>query len=377
MKIIVFAGYFYPHKGGYENYIYELHKHLHLKQLSVDVVTCNTNNSKREETIDGINIYRFDCWNILGGTYSIPILNRNFFYTWKKIKETNYNFVNTQTRFFLTSLMGLIFAKIKKIRLIHTEHGTKHSVLSNQMVSLISKIYDHTLGYLVIRCADYNFVVSQSAGEFSKHLGAKKFQVIHNGVDAHKFRRTTTDLKSRLCIKDEYKIVTFIGRMIEAKGVQDLISVINEIGNHIKIKLLLVGDGKFKDALVNMAIENKNIIFLGEKNQEEIVNILSITDVFVNPSYSEGLPTSVLEAGACSCAVVASDVGGTNEIIENEINGFLVKPHDLIMLRQRINELLFKPQIAVSFGKQLNEKINTNFNWSSIRAKYIDVLESL
>ncbi|MFH1366684.1 MAG: glycosyltransferase family 4 protein [Patescibacteria group bacterium] len=376
MKIIVFAGYFFPHKGGYENYIFELYKRLAIKGISVDVITCNTNNSLKEEKINGINIYRLDCWNILGGTYPIPKLNRNFFYIYRKIKKRNYNFVNTHTRFFLTSLLGFIFAKLNNIDLIHTEHGTKHTVLTNPIINLISHIYDHTLGYLVIKFSEYNLSVSRASGEFSKHLGAKEYKIVWNGIDSHIFHRRQTNIKTQLKISGNNKIITFVGRLIEAKGVQDLIEVYYYLSHKYKITLLIIGKGNFEYKLKEKAKDFKDIIFLGEITKEEIVDILSVTDIFINPSYSEGLPTSVLEAGACSCPVVATDVGGTNEIIENGKNGYLFCPHNLKDLQQKIDTLLNKRDTAAFFGDQLRKKIVSKFDWSVIQKQFFNVIKN-
>lgn len=377
MKIVVFCAYFFPHKGGVERYIDEIYRRIVKENVSVDIVTCNTEKTSYCEVINGLRVFRLDCWNTLGNTYPVPKINKKFWETFKTLKREDYDFVNTQTRFFLTTLLGFLFAKLYKIRLIHTEHGTQHSILSNPLTIFLSRLYDHILGYLVIRYTDYNIAVSKAAGEFSKHLGAKNYKVIYNGVDLEKFERRETDLKSRLGIRTDYRIITFIGRLIEAKGVQDLIKVFKNINKEFKAKLLIIGESNFKDELINLAGQDKDIMFLGEKEEDGVVEILSTTDVFVNPSYSEGLPTSVLEAGACSCPVVATNVGGTNEIIDNGKNGFLVQPHDLVTLQQKIEILLSKRSLATLFGDQLNKKINSIFNWSHIRTQFLGILKTI
>ena len=93
----------------------------------------------------------------------------------------------------------------------------------------------------------------------------------------------------------------------------------------------------FKSTLIRLANNDKDILFLGLRN--DIVNILSITDVLVNPSYSEGLPTSILEAASIGVPVVATDVGGTKEIFINEM-GFLINLDDKKSLSESIMKLL-------------------------------------
>jgi len=379
MKILVFAAYFYPHKGGYEKYILEIYKRIVFRGVKVDIITCNTNNAPHEEFFSGLKIIRLDCWNILGGTYPIPKPNKFFWYIFKKIKQEKYYFVNTQTRFFLTTFLGFIFAKVNKIKIIHTEHGTQHSFLSNPIINLLSCIYDHTMGYLVTRWANYNLAISKASGELSKHLGAKDYNVIYNGVDTLKFNRVNTNFKERLKIGQEFKVITFVGRLIEAKGVQDLIDVFHQVKDLINnIKLLIVGEGNFKFELQKLAHHDRDIVFLGERNTDELVEILSITDLFVNPSYSEGLPTTVLEALICGCKVIASDVGGTRELIDNSY-GSLFRAKCKDELRQKIYKLLISDSINYQSQEYMHirQRLIDIFDWNIIADKYLSYLSQI
>src|SRR3989304_9206007 len=245
MRIVVFSSYFYPHKGGVERYVHEIYRRLVKQGIGVDIITCNTNNSPMEEMINGMQVYRLDCRHLLGGTFPIPKINRRFFKVIRILNKKSYSFVNTQTRFFVLSFIGFLYGKIKGIRVIHTEHGTQHSVLSNPVTNLLSKVYDHTIGYVVTKYAGSNIAISDASGQFSRHLGATQYNVVYNGIDTNKFRRRNTDIKSRMHIDPQYKIITFVGRLIEAKGVQDLIKVFEEIRQSHKVKLLVVGSGNY------------------------------------------------------------------------------------------------------------------------------------
>jgi len=382
MRIAVFASYFYPHKGGVENYVYEIYSRLVKKDIKVDIITCNTNNSQTEEIINGLKIYRFDCWDALGKTYPIPKINKKFFQIIKKLDKNSYSFVNTQTRFFILSFIGFLYGKLKGIKVIHTEHGTRHSFSSNSIVNALSWVYDHTIGYVVTRFADYNIAISKASGEFSKHLGARNYEIVYNGVDTNKFRRRETDLRKRLNIDPEYKIITFVGRLIEAKGAQDLIEAFKIVKDKVRVKLLIVGNGNYKNQLIELADGDGDIIFFGEKNEEEIIDVLSITDVFVNPSYSEGLPTSVLEAAACGCAIIATDVGGTKEI-EREINQdnksfFLYKVGNAIQFEDYLLSILKRDNLTSNQYLSLMPTHSISiFSWDIIAGKYCKLLKSI
>lgn len=382
MRIAVFTNYFHPHRGGVEKYVYEIYRCLADKEEKIDIITCNTNNALSEEIYGGMNIYRFDCWDALGKTYPIPKINSNFFKIIIKLNKNSYSFVNTQTRFFIISFIGFFYGKIRGIKVIHTEHGTRHTFFSNPIFNLLSKIYDHSIGFLITRFTDYNIAISAASGEFSKHLGAKDYSIIYNGIDVEKFKRRETDLKSRLSISPDYKIITFVGRLIEAKGVQDLITAFNGVKNEIKVKLLIAGEGNYKGQLVQLTLGEDDIIFLGEKGEEEIIDILSITDVFVNPSYSEGLPTSVLEAAACGCAIIATDVGGTKEIKReaNQNNNlfFLYKAGEVTQLKNYLLFFLKKGDLSENQSMPVTLARSMNvFSWGVIAEKYYLFLKSI
>lgn len=376
MHIAVFASYFHPHKGGMEKYVYEIYRRLAAKGAEVDIITCNTNNALDEEIYEGMNIYRFDCWDALGKTYPIPKINKKFIKIIKKLNINSYSFINTQTRFFIISFIGFIYGKIRGIEVIHTEHGTRHTFFSNSIFNLLSKIYDHAIGFLITKFADYNIAISAASGEFSKHLGAKNYFIIYNGIDTEKFKKRDTDLKGRLGVPEDYKIITFIGRLIEAKGIQDLIVAFKQVRSKVKIKLLIAGEGNYKSQLVQLALGESDIMFLGEKNEEEIIDILSITDIFVNPSYSEGLPTSVLEAVACGCAIIATDVGGTQEIIINNDYRSLIEPHNIEKLKANIFALHAYSKFNTGNTNNTKSEIALKFDWKYIVQRYEEFLKS-
>ena len=371
MRIVVFSSYFYPHKGGVERYVHEIYKRLVKQGIGVDIITCNTNNSPMEEMIDGMQISRLDCWHLLGGTFPVPKINRRFLRVIQALNKKSFSFANTQTRFFVLSFIGFLYGKIKGIRVIHTEHGTQHSVLSNPVTNLLSKVYDHTIGYVVTRYAGFNVAISDASGQFSRHLGAAQYNIVYNGIDTKKFRRRDTDIKSRIHIDPQYKIITFVGRLIEAKGVQDLIEVFEEIRQSYKVKLLVAGSGNYLQELQKMAMGNPDIIFTGEKSEEEIIELLSITDIFVNPSYSEGLPTSVLEAASCGCPIIASDVGGTKEILQHGRNGLLFNSKDTGQLSSMIKNLLDNSQARMQYGAHARETVESKFDWDIIASQYM------
>ncbi len=381
-RILIFAAYFRPHVGGYEKNIHELSRRLVQRGYEIDIITCNTEHSSAYEELAGIHIYRLPSWNALSATYPIPKLCLTSFRILRKLLRKNYDVINTQTRFFATSFLGLVFAKIKKTPLVHTERGTRHSIALNKVVALLSRAYDHTIGTLIVKSARTNIGVSQAACDFLKHLGVTNTQLIYNGIDTTIFRkREGRNCRQELGISDDAPLITFVGRLIYAKGVQDLLSAFTRVKEAAAdAKLLIIGAGPYRANLENLVYQSgcgSDILFLGQKNQDEIIDILSATDIFVNPSYSEGLPTSVMEAASIGLPIVATDVGGTREIITSSKTGILVKAGNTGQLEENLHELLASAELRRKLGRNARMLVKEKFDWDKITQDWIEVVERM
>src|SRR3989344_7607091 len=139
MRVLLFAAYFWPHKGGVEKYVEEVCSRLVKRGVTVDIVTSLLPGTKEKESVSGITVYRVPSWDLLGGTFPVPK-----FGVWSFLKGlSEYEVVVTQTRFFPMSLVGALFACKRKIPLLHVEHGTVHTGRKPFIFS-VNWLYDHT-----------------------------------------------------------------------------------------------------------------------------------------------------------------------------------------------------------------------------------------
>ncbi|NLL11558.1 MAG: glycosyltransferase family 4 protein [Methanomicrobiales archaeon] len=373
-KILLISGWYTPEIGGYVKIVHELAIKLSEFGYRIDILTSNYSNKIETEKINNITIYRIPSWRIINNNYPIPKIGfKNCFFIIKLIKS-RYHCVITNTRFVPICFYGLFFTFLSGIPFIHIEHGSCHPISDNWLVSIIGRIFDHTLGSILIQCAKKNIGVSYSAANFLSHLGSKNPIVIHNSLDFTIFKNIEHDNRN---FADNKLIISYVGRLIYGKGVQDLIKIFPQLNGNVK--MLIVGDGPYKKNLEELAknVEIMNINFLGEIIPEEIPNIFSISDIIVNPSYSEGLPTSVIEACAAGCAVVATNVGGTNEIIQNEINGFLYLPKDHEKLIEILNVLILDVELRKRIGNNAKNYVINNFSWDTAINKWISLIENI
>ena len=201
-----------------------------------------------------------------------------------------------------------------------------------------------------------------------------------NGVDTEFFKNTKT-LDEKELIRDKFKIdkkdfvITFVGRIVKDKGINELIEAfINLSKKYNNLKLLLVGD--YEEYLNPIKNENKilidsldSIITVGFQN--DIRDFLSITDLFVLPSYREGLPNSLIEAGSFGIPLLATNINGCNEIIDDGITGILVEKKSAKKLEEAIDKLLEDKElynsIKLKVRDRIIEKYEQKYFWNELK----------
>ena len=201
-----------------------------------------------------------------------------------------------------------------------------------------------------------------------------------NGVDTEFFKNTKT-LDEKELIRDKFKIdkkdfvITFVGRIVKDKGINELIEAfINLSKKYNNLKLLLVGD--YEEHLNPIKKENKilidsldSIITVGFQN--DIRDFFSITDLFVLPSYREGLPNSLIEAGSFGIPLLATNINGCNEIIDDGITGILVEKKSAKKLEEAIDKLLEDKElynsIKLKVRDRIIEKYEQKYFWNELK----------
>ncbi len=375
-RVLTFCPYYLPHIGGLENYIDELNKYLSKNDFEVTVFTPCLPKGLNEEELKykNVKIIRFPAWEIIKN-YPLPcVWKKKYWDVKKKLYSVNYSWIISSTRFFITSVMAGIFAKKNKIKWLHIEHGSDFVKLNSKFESFLAKIFDYSFGKWILKKANKVVAVSVAAADFCKKIyPLRNYQVIYRGLDMGK-------IKDDQKIKNKYKnkvIILFAGRLIDGKGVKDLINAVNKISGN-KWILLIVGDGPRKKDLekqvFDLHLESK-VKFLGQFDRLKLLGLLNVSDIIINPSYTEGLPTSVLEAAKCGKAIVATDVGGTREIIENNKTGILITPKNILLLSEKIIMLINDPHLRKELGEAAKKTTKKKFDWENSIKDYVDILK--
>jgi len=360
-RLLVWASFFPPHVGGYEKNVLELSRRLVERGYQVDVITCQLGDSLAIEAIDGVGVRRVPSPLLLDGQYPVPLPSKMLLSV--LTRKHDYDVVITQTRFFALSFVGAVFSALHGLPLVHVERGSRHTVVANLAINLISKAYDHSIGSWIMRSAERVVGVSGAACNFAKHLGARETIRISNGI---------VDNGSVVSTADS---ILYVGRLIRAKGVQDLIEAHKRLGG--RLPLAIVGDGPYRRQLREIAGSSNSIQFLGELSGKQLDDVYRSARIFVNPSYSEGLPTAVMEAASFGIPVIATSVGGTEEIIQAGTTGLLIEPGNVDDLERSISWTLKHKEATQRMAKACRKRVLELFSWNEITNQYCRLLEDL
>ena len=204
---------------------------------------------------------------------------------------------------------------------------------------------------------DILIVLSESWKKFfSNYTDVNKIKVVSNAVKLpiKVDEKTYSELK-----------ILFLGRFGKRKGIYDLLDVLKQIKDEtlIDIEVYLGGDGEIDE--VNKLIktyELTNIKNLGWVNLERKLELLNWANLFVLPSYNEGLPMAVLEAMSYKCAIISSKVGGIPEVIKNGENGFLITAGNKNELQKSIIYFMQNKSELKKMGENSRNLIECKFS---------------
>ena len=189
MKILIFCPYYPPHIGGVETHANEFNKYLSRHGIGIIVFTPRLpkNALEKELKYEEVKIIRFPAFEVIPN-YPLPkFWKLKFWKLFCGLFKEKFDITISRTRFFNTSLLALIYAKFKKTKWIHIEHGSDFVSLYNPLFSKIAKIYDYTLGRLILKSSDKNIANSMASARFCQKIIPQKYcEVVYRGVEIEK-----------------------------------------------------------------------------------------------------------------------------------------------------------------------------------------------
>ncbi|MHA1194081.1 MAG: glycosyltransferase [Promethearchaeota archaeon] len=247
--------------------------------------------------------------------------------------------------------------------------GLKKVIISSIRTKLISNKIGNFFDFISQPLVNYYFVNSISLGKFTSHYGIRKtkIKIIENGIDFNAFIPT----KSKEVMRKElnlpyHPIVSTVANFKAQKDYPTIIKAIHLLKNEIEFTYLIIGKGlRFEDQghRIKQLIKHynlNNVVFLGYR--DDIANILSITNIWVNSSIFEGQSNSLLEAMAMKLPIITTDIEENREITRHNREAILVPVNSPHMIAQSIKLLLEDSQLAKSIAENAYYRVKKKYN---------------
>lgn len=370
-----------PHTGGLENHAAQFNRHLAAAGYRLITWTPRLTQAAltHEQPHPNLEIRRFPAWEIIAN-YPLPKFWQPVFWRqfWK-IKNMPADIIISRTRFFITSPLAWLLAHWKGIPWLHIEHGSGFVELNNPITNIVARLLDETLGRLIFKRADVVVANSQASARFVQRLApGRAVAIVYRGVEVTELAAIPPDQSVRTQHPNQI-LIAYIGRLIDGKGVADLLRAFAELPA-TAAHLLLIGAGPQERTLRQLAAQlqlTTRLTFYGDTPWPKAIACMKAADIIVNPSYTEGLPTAVIEAALCRRAIIATAIGGTPEIIRHGQSGYLVPPKTPTALQEALQKLIDDGELRRRLGQAAFAAATNRFTWAQATAAYQTVLNAM
>ena len=270
-------------------------------------------------------------------------------------------------------LLSWWLKKIKKIPYVVSLRGADVPGYSERFAF----IYKILTPIIKLIWQEAHFVVSNSQGlkDLANQSAPKQaIDIIYNGIDVNEFFPRSDWEKAT------QNIIT-VSRLTKRKGIEYLISAISEVKKSFPgVKLFLAGDGDYRESLSGLVSHlelEETVIFLGLVPHEELpAQVYQKADLFVLPSLNEGMSNTMLEALASGLPLIATPTGGSEELIEEGKNGFIVPMKDPSALAEKIKFIFEQEKERIRMGINSRKKAE-ELSWQKVMEKYLELYRKI
>ncbi len=363
-RVLVLSTAYLPLIGGSELAIHHIAQHL--KGYEIDVVTGRFGDSKTSEHIDGVRVFRaggrWTQWTAFVPKVFLPIA---IAITARRLMRTHRYVAMHAYQASQAAGAGCILKMLNpSMPFILTLQEGKELSAQSWIIRALRRV--------AIRRADCVTVISTFLASFARENGARKVEMIPNGVDVAALQEPPR--------ADVPHTIVTLSRLVEKNNVASLIRAFHHVRMRISdARLVIVGDGPLRKELgelaVNLGVAGA-IDFMGTIPHAEIRAVLHGAGVFARPSLSEGLGSAFLEAMAARLPVVASAVGGIPDIIRHGSTGLLCDPHDARDIAEHIMRLFEDRDLYVRIREEAFAMVESSYDWSIIAQKMAGVYDT-
>jgi len=359
MNILYVTGMYSTKYGGLEKFNIELLK----RDIKLSVIYNNTPQP---------NTYYDDLRRLKANIYTVQgcILQRSWqvFQIIRKEKPDIIHYHFGFIVYFLSIIVKLFYPKSKQVLTQHCEY-----LYTSRIMRLLTRICYNSL----------DLVISVSKGVqknlIAKIGNSKKFIVSYLGVSKSKI--FNLDLKKKLNISADTLVLTSIGFDIDVKGFDVLaqaIRLVKEEKNLPYFKIIIIGLNEYENLKFQSILKEQGVVnyFISVGIRNDIDDFLAFTDIYLQPSRTEAISLSIMEALMYGIPIIGSKVGGIPEVCVDQYNGLLVERESPEQLAQAIKKLLMNDELRKKMGKKSLSHAN-NFKLDLNVDKLIILYQSL
>ena len=370
--ILILTPFFSPNIGGVESHLDDLvaaldeQGYLVFVQTYSPLTTANTLSKKQECLGENVKIFRHK-WvgeNLFHKLENHPILD--FLYLTPYLLFRSLLFMLTNSKKIETihaqglnaGIIGVFLKLIFRKRLLISLHAYYTQIEKNRLVARLAR--------LILNNADFVFSVSNTVTNQFKQLIKKKshFKKYYSWVDINRFKPMNKKDARNIAGIEDYFTILFVGRLISIKGVALLIDIAKELKY---AQFVFIGTGPLDNFLIKSSEIISNVNFLGKIHNMDMPVYYNSADILCFPSlYEEGLGRVSMEAVACGIPVVASNLGGISETVNEDISLLVEPTHDnlknaLVSLYQNEGRLKKMGSFCRDYALKNYSKNNANY----------------
>jgi glycosyltransferase involved in cell wall biosynthesis len=369
LNILKLSYEFPPVGGGGSKVAFGLSSKLVELGHTVDIVTMGFKDLPLEERVNGIGLYRVPCLRRSIDRCDPYEMVTYLFRALPKVKQLSngrsYDLIHCH--FIMPDgLLGLWLGKKLNLPLIVTAHGSDVPGYNPDRFKLIHKLISpawrkgvRSIDKIVCPSEYLQSLIAAS----EPHANTI---TIPNGFDVERFNPDRSRKKS----------VLIVTRMLERKGVQDVLRAFAEPG--LDYELNIVGTGPYLDSLIDLDQElGTNAIFHGwlDNDSSELRELLETAAIFVFPSHAENFPLVLLEAMAAGAAIITTDQTGCREVVGD--TALQVPPGNPKAIRKALERLVNNSELRGELGALAYARVRDHFGWPSIADRYISAYRKL
>ncbi len=350
-----------PEIGGAQRYVHSLATHLPRESFEV-TVACGENGEWLTSQLKSAGVKVVVLPALIRGI-SLTQDMRALLQVWRLIRNERFNLVHLNSS--KAAIVGRLAAALADVPTVFTVHGWPFSEgvpRSRRMLALLVEKMFAPLTSQIICVSEYDHLLA-----LRHHVApADRLQVVHNGIEDLSFDRLAEPT-----YEGPVRIV-MVARFAPQKDFETLIRAASLLEG--AFELILVGDGPLYDecrALARSLGLAARVRFLGL--QENVPEILACTHIAVLSSNWEGLPITILESMRAGLPVVATDVGGIPELVEDKQNGYLVPRCDPEALARALQDLVNAPDVRRQMGAAGRARFEQCFTMDLMLRRTIDV----